>query len=255
VEICSSVEESARQLEHWAILRFRLLNGEAVPVLSKTALTAAPADVVTAANEIKVVIAGLPDSFRTHLQTYGGSESEAFDLSRIASAYQHFRAMRADLRQIVESCQDRRTPRPVPATVWLGVDPEGQLVAALPRFYSEVDGIEATQLRICGNPRCRTVFWAGRIDQTGCQPTCQRSIRDRRAYQAKSARLKQESLDNRVRVLDALKHGPKSQSELIKATGFSADKLSELLAALYDQGDANSRGGKFFLTRSARKGK
>lgn len=62
----------------------------------------------------------------------------------------------------------------------------GVIKIQLAPFLELLQGIEVKRIRLC--PVCGNLFWAGRIDKSGCDEACsrvlrQRRLRENRAYQ------------------------------------------------------------------------
>jgi hypothetical protein len=140
-------------------------------------------------------------------------------------------------------------------------------------LYNEVvsSEVEPEYIRECEIQKCRHIFWAGRIDQTGCSPACQRAIRDRRYLDQKKKKKMKERRSRRgrpskrqrmLRVRNAIDH-PRgiTRDEISKRSELSLDEVSDTIGDLnkdYDQ--VKSRNGAagerlFYLTRSAKKGR
>jgi hypothetical protein len=73
------------------------------------------------------------------------------------------------------------------------IDEEGRVRFIKDWFGEAVDGAEAARIRQCGV--CRRVFWAGRKDQSGCNPRHADILRKRK----KRERDSEQKLDNKAR--------------------------------------------------------
>lgn len=138
-------------------------------------------------------------------------------------------------------------------------------------LYNEVVNreVEPSYIRECEIQKCRKIFWAGRIEQIGCSPTCQRALRDRRYLDKKNKRTQSDyphrgptKHEKMARVRNALNvEGMLTRDEISKRTVLSLDEVSEAIGDLNEQFDqiesqVGAAGERlFYISRSAKKGK
>ena len=123
---------------------------------------------------------------RSRLANWGPAAQRAIftdDLQNAADLGQRLLGLGAAKRafQIVANSKDSLTPRALPlpiersASLWLE---SGKLSVKLAPFLEALQGLEVERLRIC--PICSQIFWAGRLDKSGCSENCSRVLRQRR---------------------------------------------------------------------------
>lgn len=231
----------------------------------------APLDVMKEKSVAESVFATLPDNFRRYLHSKAKSPSDELNLVLMVIAYEDFRWLRETLKQIARIDLELSNLDPaeglrfrinetIAAVTWIGLDAEGRLDPYLHPFWSGLRGIQAARIRECGKPKCKQLFWAGRIDQVGCSPQCSQAIRDRKYSEASGKRKQRLSeLEKMARVREALKQGSATRARLSKVTEISIGQIGDLLAYLTDDGEVKSRtvgdDREFYLKSSAKKGK
>jgi predicted house-cleaning noncanonical NTP pyrophosphatase (MazG superfamily) len=152
----------------------------------------APAEVREAKDAAEIVFETLPEEFQEYLRsatTHG--LAAVLDLIEILRSYENFRWLRETLRRIArigfeapqigpDDAPRYRIEETIPVAGTMSLDTQGLLDVNLHPFYKGLDGIEATRIRECQNPKCKHLFWAGRLDKAGCSDRCLQALRDRR---------------------------------------------------------------------------
>jgi hypothetical protein len=183
-EMCGGVPLEPAESTFWFWPAFKIPPG--------ANFASTPKEFVTAKHDFDALIRPLPKAFRHYLRAearLGKSEVEQF--LRSVVAYDNFRKEREALISIVAVARLRKT---APAsflqscgieipTALLHVNKLGQFEIEIPLLYRELvhDEVEAEYIRECAS--CGQVFWAARIESTGCSPKCNQAVRDRRWYE------------------------------------------------------------------------
>jgi hypothetical protein len=224
-----------------------------------------------AKRDFDAIVRKLPEGLKRFLRArakHGKTLGERF--LYMACAYDEFRKERNALGTIALVASHRGSAIEIPGVrLRVAEDRKGKLSFELDPhpLYHEVVSREAepAYIRECEIQKCRKIFWAGRIDQKGCSPVCQRAIRDRRHLDKKNKtkqsghpRRRPTQNEKMARVCNAIAQGKRTYEEISKQAKLSLDEVSNLLAILIDRGVVKSRSvaeeREFYMTRSAKKG-
>lgn len=226
-----------------------------------------------AERELEAIVRSLPGGLRRHLRKEarrGKSRDERF--YSMVFAYDEFHQERRALIAVAHVAKHVGSALEIPAVSLRTIeDAKGSRIAdvLMHPLYREIVSLEVdlSYVRECEIQKCKRIFWAGRIEQTGCSPACQRAIRDRRHLDKKNETKKKESHPRRrptkhekmTRVRNAIAQGKRTYEEISKQAKLSLDEVSNLLAILIDRGVVKSRSvaeeREFYISRSAKKGK
>jgi hypothetical protein len=100
------------------------------------------------------------------------------------------------------------------------------------------DELEISRIRMCANEKCRRIYWAGNIKQSGCTTKCSAAQNSRNYYRV-HVQPKTEREKTR-RVLDAIPQGsPITEDALAKETGLSLQDVSRLANKLFEGGQVD----------------
>jgi hypothetical protein len=229
-----------------------------------------------AERDLDILVRSLPSGLRRHLRKEarrGESRDERF--YSLVDAYDEFHQERRAVIAIAHVAKHVGSALEIPAVRLRTIeDAKGSRLpdVLMHPLYGEIVSLEVdlSYVRECEIQKCRKIFWAGRKEQTGCSPPCQRAIRDRRHLDKKNKNKKKESHPRRrpmkhekmTRVRNALGQGRAlTRDEISRQTRLSDNEISKVIGDLnkeYDQvksrlGAAGER--VFYVTRSAKKGK
>jgi hypothetical protein len=223
-----------------------------------------------AERDLNAIVRSLPGGLRRHLRRKvgrGKSRDERF--YSLAFSYDEFHQERKALNAIAHVAKHVGSTLEIPAVrLSTTKDAKGRrlLDVLLHPLYSEIIAgeVDLSYVRECEIQKCRTIFWAGRMEQTGCLPSCQRAIRDRRHLGKKNEKKRRHSRrptmhEKMTRVRNALTQGRKlTRDEISKQTTLSLNEVSDAIGELNEQYDqVESQVGLagerlFYLARNAK---
>jgi len=285
----SPLDEARSHLQDWLLSqrppkrktkaqRARIAARRVQAIVEGKEFDSAPAEVLEAKEIAESVLGALPRGFRDYLWSKAQGAPQAYRLLGVITEYENFRWLRQTLKWIARTAHQLSSIPPgqaprfrleeatvsVPAAMSIGAD--GRLISELHPFYKGLDEIEATRIRECQKPRCKQLFWAGRIDQVGCSPACSQAIRDHRYYiaigkQRRRSRKVPTAAVKAAKLRQALAGGRAlTREQISRRTKLSLAEVSNAIGEMNKDEDQvkskTNRNGEwaFYLVDDAKKG-
>jgi hypothetical protein len=131
------------------------------------------------------MLSALPKNVQSFVRYDQGAQGKSDCLSRIEK-YQRIQGTLETLKRIIKHKSElakgiwlNLTDIVPLASVYMRINEVGEIEFEKSPIMEVFNSVDADRIRECGNPKCKRIYWAGRIDQRCCCKKCANVLRVR----------------------------------------------------------------------------